>query len=436
MAHSVPVSADDAHRAVYARRMTGGSGRRRAASALAAWSPRCCCVLPDAVARLRVESGCRPPPSLVGSGQHHERSSPHRADFRPRSRALLARQARAVLHHDEPAFLATVDHRQPALLQQQRTLYDNITQLPLASLGYGVDTSAALVPADVPGDDPLLHPAVVEHLKLAGTFDRPVSNPVDETFVRRHGHWLLGSESEAKEADHFDTPQERPWFGVPDRRAARRPDDGAGRPVPGRQPRRPDHGGPGRHRLRRAGCSAYRRRRRSSSTPPRTALSLNFSAPSARRRRPRSPSASPSTDALGEQDTGLAGLRDQGQPPHRRPGGQRRGDHAARADPLPAGARTTAAAPEVALARASRPGCSTTPTTSPRWQVPADLYDRLMRADHDAADHRSVQRGPVAQLPDLPGGRAWLVAHYGVAKLLDLMRAYRARLHRTPTSTP
>ena len=127
----------------------------------------------------------------------------------------MARQAHALTHHDEAAFLATVDPQQSDLVQQQRTLYANITQLPLASLSYGVDTSAALVPASVPGDDPLLHPTVVEHLKLTGTFDRPVSNPVDVTFVRRDGHWLLGSESEATEADHIDTPQERPWYGVP-----------------------------------------------------------------------------------------------------------------------------------------------------------------------------------------------------------------------------
>ena len=127
------------------------------------------------------------------------------------------------MHHDRVGVPG--DGRPPAARacsSSSRRSTTTSRQLPLASLSYGIDTSAALVPADVPGDDPLLHPTVVEHLKLAGTFDRPVSNPVDETFVRRDGHWLLGSESEAKEADHFDTPQERPWFGVPIVAAARR----------------------------------------------------------------------------------------------------------------------------------------------------------------------------------------------------------------------
>ena len=43
----------------------------------------------------------------------------------------------------------------------------------------------------------------------------PVTNSVDETFVRRDGHWLLGAESDAQEATTATTPQERPWYGVP-----------------------------------------------------------------------------------------------------------------------------------------------------------------------------------------------------------------------------
>ena len=195
--------------------MTGGSRAWARAPALAAGSVAVIVALTGCGGSGSHQSATPAPPSPTSSAAGaHEEFQPAPADFRE-IKALLARQAVALMHHDRAAFLATVDHQQPALLQQQRTLYDNITQLPLASLSYGIDTSAALVPADVPGDDPMLHPTVVEHLRLAGTFDRPVSNAVDETFVRRHGHWLLGSESEAKEADHFDTPQERPWFGVP-----------------------------------------------------------------------------------------------------------------------------------------------------------------------------------------------------------------------------
>jgi hypothetical protein len=139
---------------------------------------------------------------------------PTPADFRA-IRGLLARQAHALVGHDQSAYLATVDPSQPDLVSQQTTFFQNVAQLQVSHLSYGIDTSAALVPADIPGDDPVLHPAVVEHLQLSGTLAAPVSNPVDETFVKRDGHWLLGAESQASDRTAFDAPQERPWFGVP-----------------------------------------------------------------------------------------------------------------------------------------------------------------------------------------------------------------------------
>ena len=68
-----------------------------------------------------------------------------KADFRD-LRDLLARRASAVLHHRQQAFLATVDSRQPTLLRQQRTIFQNMTQLPLAALAYPIDSSSLLVP--------------------------------------------------------------------------------------------------------------------------------------------------------------------------------------------------------------------------------------------------------------------------------------------------
>lgn len=139
---------------------------------------------------------------------------PVRADFQ-RVRALLDSRVKAVLAHDEQAFLRTVDPQQPALVASQRTLYENLAQLPIASLSYSVDPTSALVPATVPGDDPVLHPVVVEHLKIARTLAHPVGNPVTMTFVRRDGHWLVAAEAEATKEAQYDSARERPWFGVP-----------------------------------------------------------------------------------------------------------------------------------------------------------------------------------------------------------------------------
>jgi hypothetical protein len=139
---------------------------------------------------------------------------PAPADF-ARLRVLLADRASAVLHHDERAFMATVDHDNDALVTQQLTLYRNMVQLPLASLRYTMDASSLLVPAQVPGHDPVLRPVLVEHLRIRGTMTAPVSNEIDETFVRRSEHWLVGADVKPGVDDSVETAQERPWYGVP-----------------------------------------------------------------------------------------------------------------------------------------------------------------------------------------------------------------------------
>lgn len=152
---------------------------------------------------------------LPGTSTH--RAAPFQPDHRDYTqvRALLGRRARAVVHRDEAAFMATVDHRDDALVAQQRTLFENMSQLSLAGLRYVMDPSVQLVPARVAGGDPAMRPQVYEFLQIAGTMEHPVSNALEETFVKRDGHWLVGAETTASDNDSFDSPQERPWFGVP-----------------------------------------------------------------------------------------------------------------------------------------------------------------------------------------------------------------------------
>jgi hypothetical protein len=401
--------------------MTGGSRARTLVSTLTAGS----------LALALALSGCG------GSGSHHTASTassspsssamgahrsfqPAPADFRA-VKALLARQARALLHHDRAGFLATVDDQQPALLKQQRTLYDNITQLPLASLSYGVDTSGALVPAAVPGNDPLLHPTVVEHLELAGTFDRPVSNAVDMTFVRRHDRWLLGAESEATEADHFDTPQERPWFGVPivaqhvgsmtvlvDRSQA---DNLAGLTTAVQDDITYD--------AQLLGVPASSKILVDATT---NGLSLNFSSLSQEEAAAVTFGVT-STDALGEENTGLAGhvikvnphtvdevVNDEGIMRHELTHYLLEGYNGYVPKWLSEGVAAWV---------------QYYPDDFSRWQVPADLYDQLMRADHTLPILGLFNDDPSLNYPISQAAVSWLVVHYGVAKLLDLMRAYR-----------
>jgi hypothetical protein len=151
---------------------------------------------------------------LPGGSGTRTTYNPTRQDF-AQVRAMLARRADAVRHHDEQGFLATVDHGNHDLVSQQRTLYANLSQLSISSLHYVIDPSSLLVPGVVPGDDPVFRPDVVEFLQVAGTMSHPVSNELVQTYVKKGRRWLVGAETTPDDNDSFDSAQERPWFGVP-----------------------------------------------------------------------------------------------------------------------------------------------------------------------------------------------------------------------------
>lgn len=153
-------------------------------------------------------------PTRSSSSDSSSSFQPTPADFRE-VKAMLARRARAARTGDQQAFMTTVDTSSSRLVDQQRTLFANLAQLPVASLRYAVDASSLLVPGHVSGTDPVIRPPVTESLQLTGTMTHPVTNHVDVTFVRRDGHWLVGDEIAAPEGDTLDAAQERPWLGVP-----------------------------------------------------------------------------------------------------------------------------------------------------------------------------------------------------------------------------
>ncbi len=138
---------------------------------------------------------------------------PTRSDLQAVDR-LLARRAAAVRQRDEAAFLATVDPADAGVVAQQRTLFENLSQLRLAGFSYAT-TDDVLTPDPVSGRDPELRVQTVERTWLADALTGPVGNVVRMTFVRREAGWLLGRERPPAAVDPGDDAPPRPWFGGP-----------------------------------------------------------------------------------------------------------------------------------------------------------------------------------------------------------------------------
>jgi hypothetical protein len=134
-------------------------------------------------------------------------------DDRAAIREVLDDRARAIEDGDAQAFLATVDPTDDDFVTEQRTLFENLTQLPLASVGYRLDAGAGLPPAEVEGDDPVFRPGVIERVRLDGIDRAPVGNQLEDTFVKRADGWVLGAETLAGDFEDGQEPQSWPWGG-------------------------------------------------------------------------------------------------------------------------------------------------------------------------------------------------------------------------------
>ena len=115
-----------------------------------------------------------------GDDEHYQPTDEDRQQIR----TLLRTRSKALEQGDRQAFLATVDPDDEKLVKQQTTLYDNLQLLPVESVSYSVDDGAGYPTADVGGDDPVFRPEVIERVRL-DVDTRPVSNTLENTFVRR-----------------------------------------------------------------------------------------------------------------------------------------------------------------------------------------------------------------------------------------------------------
>ena len=126
--------------------------------------------------------------------------------------ATLGVRARAVRTDDLSLFLSIVDRRDRSFVEEQRTLFANLTALPLTR--YFLDAEADYVPpAEVQDAEVALSPTVVEHVQVTGVDVRPAGYDVHLTWVKRGERWLLGAEESSTYQTLNAAGTSRPWFG-------------------------------------------------------------------------------------------------------------------------------------------------------------------------------------------------------------------------------
>jgi hypothetical protein len=108
---------------------------------------------------------------------------------------LLDRRASALRDGDLPAFLATIDSGDKALVRRQRRYFANVRQLPVAELSYDVlksDWPAGL--RSTSWDEQVSVPQVRISMQLRGFDAVPVQRVTGFALARRHGNVVVVSE--------------------------------------------------------------------------------------------------------------------------------------------------------------------------------------------------------------------------------------------------
>jgi hypothetical protein len=115
---------------------------------------------------------------------------------------LLNRRAKALVDHDEQAFLATLDPKaDEAFVSTQRRLFDNLTGVPFDEWSYRLRPDDALDVAEVPDrftqvpSDELWAPAVDLRYALRGADVIPTERTMGFLFARHGDDWYLRSDT-------------------------------------------------------------------------------------------------------------------------------------------------------------------------------------------------------------------------------------------------
>lgn len=157
-----------------------------------------------------VLAGCNSgPDSTSGSSSRAGRLGAPQA--RRLEQRILDERARAVRDHDPALFLRHVDQRDHALVQRQRTYFDNLEQLPIARLAFRAQTQqwSGLSRSSSWGRDVRV-PRIVMTMQLQDFDAVPVQRTVGLVFSFRHGRATIVSDRTRSGRPLFEgTPA--PW---------------------------------------------------------------------------------------------------------------------------------------------------------------------------------------------------------------------------------
>lgn len=126
-------------------------------------------------------------------------------------RSLLVRRMQAVNQGRRSAFLRTIDRSEKKFAAKQRTLFKNLSALPIVHFEYRPPQDEGFRASGFSGNR--VAAQIIEDVQLKGSDQYPVSNVLPMAFVRKDGKWLV-TEGYDPRYNGGDI-QSRPWSGGP-----------------------------------------------------------------------------------------------------------------------------------------------------------------------------------------------------------------------------
>ncbi len=115
---------------------------------------------------------------------------------------LLQERAQAVVAGDEAAFMSTISRDSPAFVARQRSLFRSMEQLDFASYRleavwerYG-DLAGGFEVGDYRDAEAIALPVTDESLRIQGFDEKPQSEELFYTFVKRDGEWSIAEDTD------------------------------------------------------------------------------------------------------------------------------------------------------------------------------------------------------------------------------------------------